>query len=242
MKNFWKKLLVLSVSVSLTFGTVTVYAEENEDAKETVKDSTGNSTTNETEQEATENTGEKTSVSRLTIAGVDIVSDNTVTGNTYPGVSYDPENNILTLDNADIEMEPINHDAFMSGNRQEIIYYADTTESAKQLTINIVGDNYVSYTRDLDAFAKEGSQAVVNLSGGDVVISGNGTLNITSAKGVNNGILSDSYGGDLIIDGNVQINITPTAVENPSGFAGIYLNQGFTMKSGELNILANIPG
>lgn len=274
MKNIWKKLFVLGLSISLTFSTVTVYAEGvEENVEQTIADTTEETIQEETEdeekieedsavepeleeelsanpqnnetveadeqKEVQQNAGEKSSIWRLSVGGVNLVSDYTVTGETYPGVSFDHVNNILTLNNANIEMEPVDS---RTGDIEEIIYVANMSDSDAGLTINLEGNNYLSYTRDLNNNAFEFSSAVISLGCGDVVFSGDGVLNIKAAKGVDNGILSNGGGGNLIIDGDVKINITPSAVESPFGFAGVYINQGFTMKSGELNILGNVPG
>lgn len=259
MKNIWKKLFVLGLSISLTFSTVTVYAEGvEENVEQTIADTTeetiqeetvepefeeelsttpqNNETVEDEQTEAQEKEGEKSSVSWLSVGGVDLVADYTVTGETYPGVSFDPVNNILTLNNTNIEMEPVNYNN--TRRVKEIIHVS----SEVGITIEVEGDNYLSYTRNFDPETLGISNAVINLIGGDVTFAGSGTLNITTAKGVSNGILSNSFGGTLIIDGDVKINITPSAGESTYGFAGVYINQGFTMKSGELNILGNVPG
>ena len=267
MKHIWKKLFMLGLSISLMFGTVTVYAEDEEgNAEQKIEDNEEGIQEGEEDEEKTEEVlsveseseelsdgiqnneteemneqeglqekaGEKSSIWRLSVGGVDLVVDYTVTGETYPGVSFDPVNNILTLDNANIEMEPV---SFLGEKRAEILFISGAGE---KLTVNLIGDNYLGYTRDLDNAASEHSQAAIYFGTENVVnFSGSGTLNISVSKGVDNGILS--Y-GSLAIEDNVKINIMPKAIATTYGFAGLYLHQGFTMNSGELNILGNVQG
>ena len=96
----------------------------------------------------------------LKIAGVDITSDNYSRISTFTGVNgvtYDPNTNVLTLDNATISLQ---------GNTEAITNYADNG-----LVINITGENKIT-----------SNQSALSLAC-PTTLQGGGTLNATSVNG-----------------------------------------------------------
>lgn len=96
----------------------------------------------------------------LKIAGVDITSDNYSRISSFTGVNgveYDPNTNVLTLDNATISLQ---------GNTEAITNYADNG-----LVINITGENKVT-----------SNQSALSLAC-PTTLQGGGTLNATSVNG-----------------------------------------------------------
>ncbi len=107
----------------------------------------------------------------LKIAGVDITSDNYSRISTFTGVNgvtYDPDANVLTLDNATIALQ---------GNTEAITNYADNG-----LVINITGENKIT-----------SNQSALSLAC-PTTLQGGGTLNATSVNGagiaINNATLT----------------------------------------------------
>ncbi len=107
----------------------------------------------------------------LKIAGVDITSDNYSRISSFTGVNgvtYDPNSNVLTLDNATIALQ---------GNTEAITNYADNG-----LVINITGENKIT-----------SNQSALSLAC-PTTLQGGGTLNATSVNGsgiaINNATLT----------------------------------------------------
>ncbi len=110
----------------------------------------------------------KSLVYGLKIAGIDVTNNNCGSLTQYAGVGgtviYDPNTNVLTLDNATIALQ---------GNTEAITNYADSG-----LVINILGENKVTSNRSALSLAQP------------TTIQGGGTLNATSVNGA--GIAIDS--------------------------------------------------
>ncbi len=97
----------------------------------------------------------------LKIAGIDVTHSNYNNLTEYAGVSgtvnYDPSTNVLTLDNATIELQ---------GNTEAITNYADNG-----LVINILGENNITSNQSALSLAQH------------TTLKGGGTLNATSVNG-----------------------------------------------------------
>lgn len=219
MKSLRKVLFVLGI-ITVMFGSVLVVsAEEKPDASRA---------------------REESDIVELRIGDVEIVANGVVTGQTYPGVSFDDKNNILTLKNADIKVEPK-----ADGRRVRSALYIEGNEA--NLKIDLTGDNKLEFTEEISSDMISASMVEISGSFEKVVFSGSGSLNIHCGANVGTAIdfsAADSgkkdvagyeRGLNLTMDGG-QIDIIGDIMSEKS-FVGIDTwFGGFVMNSGELNI------
>ncbi len=162
----------------------------------------------------------------ITVAGVKIVEEGMLTGETVPGVSYDVLTNTLLFNNADIVMD-----------LEDSIYAEEVVgieTSGSTINIELKGENSISYV-GADA-VERGSCGAMSFSGGTVVFTGDGTLDVVQSFNRQRcGIETFSH---LIIESGT-INIQAPEIGD-FGFTGIAIwEDNFSMQGGELNIDAS---
>lgn len=226
MKKIRKVLLVFGVITGILGSTFAASAEEI---------SVSHSENEEQLQKAAAKAGEESKIDSLRIADVELVSDGIVTGETYPGVTFDNENNILTLNNADIKMkpEPIVEGSYLVKPVLEIS--KEMFDSGDAVKINLVGHNRVSYTEEISSGMTAG--CMIDISYGEATFTGEGSLDIDCGLNVAGAIEFWGNSGNYLTVESGQINITSDMTPE-RGFGGITLStgNGFMMYSGELNI------
>lgn len=212
-----KKILGLVTGLALICCSFTVSAEEigNETETEAI-----NAVENDTSAQ------EEDAFVDITVAGVKIVEEGTLTGETVPGVSYDVLTNTLLFNNADIVMD-----------LEDSIYAEEVVgieTSGSTINIELKGENSISYV-GADA-VERGSCGAMSFSGGTVVFTGDGTLDVVQSFNRQRcGIETFSH---LIIESGT-INIQAPEIGD-FGFTGIAIwGDNFSMQGGELNIDAS---
>lgn len=83
----------------------------------------------------------------LSVGNVILVNENQTTGYTYEGVTFDSQTNTVVLNNADIKADP---DQMKREWKNVLdVFTAEAGASGADLTIQLVGENHISYTKPL---------------------------------------------------------------------------------------------
>lgn len=171
----------------------------------------------------------------IRIGDAQIVKDGTVTGESYPGVTYNADTNTLIFDNADIKGTV--------ENSEGIVYVEGNTEGYNEITIELIGENTIAFE---EALTDDNPWALVELIHySKATFEGSGTLNLTGQENVRNGIiLTGRINGDIsrsefVIDG-CTVNIDSGDMDADDWFMGIHGSWGMDLKlkAAELNINA----
>lgn len=212
-----KKILGLVTGLALICCSFTVSAEEIGNGAETEAISAIENDTVAQEEDAFVD---------ITVAGVKIVEEGALTGETVPGVSYDILTNTLLFNNADIVMD-----------LEDSIYAEEVVgieTSGSTINIELKGENSISYV-GADA-VERGSCGAMSFSGGTVIFTGDGTLDVVQS--FNRQRCGIETFSNLIIESGT-INIQAPEIGD-FGFTGIAIwGDNFSMQGGELNIDAS---
>ncbi|MDD4402344.1 MAG: S-layer homology domain-containing protein [Desulfitobacteriaceae bacterium] len=144
------------------------------------------------------------------VGGVRVTDENKtgVTGDGVTGtVTYDSDNEILTLEDADITGVYTSTAEYYEGTTYGIYFYDH------DLTINLVGDSAITVP-DNPGYASEGIGRKA-LDSSDLVIQGTGTLTVSIGEASYINCISGGR-GSVTIGGNATITITAEPVTNRS--------------------------
>lgn len=175
-------------------------------------------------------------IKRLRVGDAQIIDEGAVTGETYPGVTYNAETNTLTFNNADIKGT--------DENNRGVVFVEGYDEGYNEITIELTGENTIAFE---EALPDDYPWALLELTCcSKVTLKGSGTLNLAGRENVRNGFIF-SYGGsnadnraELILDG-CALNIDSGDMDADDWFMGIHGCYGMDLKlkSAELNITAD---
>ena len=239
-KNRWvKAAAAVTAAMLVTVSPVSVYGEEllvdqPSDQMQASEHSVGQEDMPEAEEQA--DTDDMNLPEQLQIGGKEIVNWQGLTGESYPGVTYAPETNTLTFNNAEIKGTTECNEAavFIRGN----------SSLQDEVTIELIGDNTISYEEDLpdgNPWALMGF-----LSYAKVTFKGSGTLNLVGSANLRNGMNFSRLNADVgdrtevILDGCI-INIDSGDMDSDDWFMAVHGGDGMDLelKSAELNITAD---
>lgn len=182
-----------------------------------------------------ENTEDMNLPGMLRIGDKVIVNSQGVTGESYPGVTYDPETNTLTLNNAEIK-GTTEYD-------EGVVFIMGNSSIQDEITIELIGENTISCEESLP---DNRPWALMNFwAYAKVTFKGSGTLNLAGRENLRNGMLFSRLSLDVgdrtevILDGCI-INIDSGDMDADDWFMAVHSSDGMDLelKSAELNITA----
>lgn len=185
-----------------------------------------------------EDNKETEKIAVLYVAGKTIIDNSLITGETYPGVSYDDETCTLILDNANIiGTEDMGKGWYDLGSLVEV----HLNSGFHKLTVELRGENTLSWENaaNLSAWPYK----LFDISCGDdeleeVTFQGNGTLNLEATAKIRNGIGLNANDHDIrLLMKDCTININ-AKLDEDDWLMGIRGAAELDMQSAELNIMA----
>lgn len=244
-----KKAAAAVMAVMLLAGaSVTANAEplqtETENAgvevSETETEETGLETvqTEPQVQMLSEEKEETTKVEYLNVAGKEIIAYSKMTGETYPGVSYDDEACTLILDNANIIGQEMEGNVGLGS-----VIYMTLASGVNKITVELRGENTISL-EDSENLSVNDVYSLFSCNNTDnnlaeVTFQGGGTLNLKVTENMRVGIGLSAYDTNatrlLIKDCTVNIDMR---LDEDDWFMGIRGAAELNLQSAELNILA----
>ena len=182
----------------------------------------------------------------LSVGNVILVNENQTTGYTYEGVTFDSQTNTVVLNNADIKADP---DQMKREWKNVLdVFTAEAGASGADLTIQLVGENHISYTKPLQKDVHGFGHNIMGVYAfSDVTIQGEGSLDIfcdgDAEKGIRVASTSAFCGNDIFNPTEFRIEGSTVRIDgskcNVDG-AGIGLagQNNMIVNSGELEITA----
>lgn len=190
--------------------------------------------------------GQNSDLYYLSVGNVILVNKNQTTGHTYEGVTFDSQTNTVTLNNVDIKADPDQMNREWEGVLDA--FTAEAGASGTDLTIQLVGENQISYTKPLQKDVHGVGHNIMGVYAfSDVTIQGEGSLDIfcdgDADRGIRVASTSAFCGNDIFNPTEFRIEGSTVRIDGSKcnvGGSGICLSgqNNMIVSAGELEITA----